>query len=230
MNESIYNHIGSFMLQSFFEYAPSNTEMHLYAENISSQIIDNTRLKIYDWNVSCKSEWDNFKSNNSKERKFAKKAFAFLHSMKNCNTDYLIWIDSDILFLKSFNEKIIQSTINKSLIGLFDQSYIEPGYSAESGYVILNCKHKHYNKFVATYENYYLAETKPDEIKHWWDGQVCMLAASKFTKHINNLSELRTEYSHTPLNSSPLAEYFIHCKGKKKNMIENKRIKNKIGL
>ena len=229
MNESIYNHIGSHMIKSFLTYAPLCAELHLYAENITSNITD--KIKIFDWNVSCKENWTNFKSTSTKDRKFAKKGFAFIHAMETADCEYLIWVDSDILFLKSFTEELIKSTLpNKKLIGIFDHSYIETGYSAESGYVILNCNHKEYNNFVELYKKYYFADTKPDEITNWWDGQICMLAASQFHNYVYNLSDLRTEDTHTPLNTSPLSEYFIHCKGKKKQYLEQAKIKNKIGL
>tara|TARA_B110000503_G_scaffold26175_1_gene41245 strand:+ start:633 stop:1376 length:744 start_codon:yes stop_codon:yes gene_type:complete len=235
MNQKYFDRIGQYMLLSFFKYTNLNFEFHLYAEDIISNIPNNLSLKIFDWNVSCKHNWVEFckKTTSSKDHKFAKKGFAFIHAMENANSEKLIWLDADILFLKMFDKKIIDSTILKNkLIGLFDHSYLKDtvGYSAESGYVILNCNHPEYKNFVTQYKEYYTGPNKPAEIETWWDGQVCMLAASKFADHVYNLSNLRTDNSHTPLNSSSLSEYFIHCKGKKTKQLEEVRIQKKAGL
>ena len=227
MNQEYFDIVGKNMIDSFLQYTPDDFELHVYAENITSDIPLNYKLKYYDWNITCYKDWLEFskKTDDSKSIKFAKKGFAFLHALENINTEKLVWLDADILFLQETNKNIIDSTLPKDyMIGLFDHSYLNnKGFSAESGYVIIDTKHKSYKDFVNTYKKYYTVNSKPREIERWYDGQVCMLAASKFDKLVYNLSKLRyNDVTHTPLNDSPLNKYMIHYKGKKtKRFIKN---------
>lgn len=225
MNQEYYDIVGQNLINSFLKYSPANSYLKIYAEDITADIPKDIKLKYYDWNISCKHDWLKFKNKTSdnKSVKFAKKGFAFLHALKTTNEKYIIWIDADILLLKHIDSKFIKNTIKDNLIGLFDHSYLDlDGHSAESGYVILNTQHSNYKNFVNLYEQYYTCDTKPNGITHWYDGQVCMLAAHHFNE-VYNLSDMRYNNStHTPLNDSPLGEYIIHYKGKKtKRFIKN---------
>lgn len=222
MDDEYFSIVGKNMIESFLKHTDFN--LRIYAENLTSIIADN-RITYYDWNVSCKSLWQQFKNKTTDKKsiKFAKKGFSFLHALKTVKEKYVVWIDADIQFLKDFNIKILKQTIGKNLIGLFDHSYLNAGgYSAESGYVILNTQHPDYKQFVKLYEHYYTVESKPIEIDSWYDGQVCMLAASQF-KNVYNLSNLSyNKDTHTPLNYCFLNEYIIHHKGRKtKRFIKN---------
>lgn len=222
MNQEYFDVVGKDMISSFLLY--TKFKLRIYAENLDTIVTDD-RITYYDWNVSCKHNWQQFKqkTNDNKSIKFAKKGFAFLHALKTVTEKFIIWIDADLKFLKNIDESVIKKTIGTNLIGLFDHSYLNAeDYSAESGYVILNTQHSDYNKFVQFYEQYYSTPEKPQQISKWYDGQVCMLAASHF-KDVNNLSKLCDDKTtHTPLNYCPLNEYIIHYKGKKtKRFIKN---------
>lgn len=227
MNQDYYDLCGKRMMDTFLQHADSDFELCVIAENVESTF--DSRIKVYDWNYICKPDWQNFciKTNNSKEQKFAKKGFAFLYALKHIVTDRLIWIDSDIIFHNKFDGSIIDNTLKKGkLVGLFDHSYLDnTGYSAESGYVVFNKKHAEYNNFVDKYEMYYTMNSKPEQIQRWYDGQVCMLAASHFEKHVFNLSNMRYKNvdTHTPLNHCPLNYYFTHDKGPEKKKWYNRK-------
>jgi len=227
MNQEYLDIVGTDMINSFLQYTPSDFELRIYAENIIGTILLNDRIVYYDWNVSCKTQWQEYKSktDDAKNIKFAKKGFAFLHAMTTINTRYIVWIDADVHFLKNTDQNFFINTINKNMIGLFDHSYLNiSGYSAESGYVILDTTHKDYKKFVDYYKYYYTLPEKPKQIERWYDGQVCMLAASHFKK-VYNLSNLAyNKNTHTPMNDSPMNEFLIHHKGKPaKRYIRNSR-------
>lgn len=227
MNQDYYDLCGKQMIDTFLQYADPNFELCVIAEDVISDF--DSRIKVYDWNYVCKPDWQTFcsKTKNSKEQKFAKKGFAFLYSLRNIDTHKLIWIDSDIIFHNKFDTSVIESTLKKDmLIGIFDHSYLEiEGYSAESGYVIINKKHNYFWNFVELYESYYTQKEKPKEIDRWYDGQVCMLAASHFKKYVFDLSQLKYKHvdTHTPLNHCPLNYYFTHDKGPEKKKWYNRK-------
>jgi hypothetical protein len=236
MDQRYYDMIGSYMIKSFIKYAPKDFTLHLYAENITSELPNISNLKIYDWNTVCREDWDKFavKTDDNSAKKFGKKGWASIHAWENIDADYLIWLDADLLFHKSFDESVIRKTIKKNmLIGLFNHEYLahvkneKPiGFSAETGYVILNKRHKDFDKFVQKYRETYELDFKPSQIVKWWDNQICMYVANMFKEHVYDLSSLRlTDKTQTPLNRSELTEYFSHQKGKsKKKMTEQKKL------
>ena len=89
-------------------------------------------------------------------------------------------------------------------------------YSSESGFVIVNKNHKDFTKFVNLYKASYV--NKPKEIQKWYDGQVCMFAASHVKyKDLSLLSDDKN--THTPLNTCMLNEYMLHEKGPTKKRL-----------
>jgi hypothetical protein len=237
-----FNTIGKYMLKSFLTYAPLHFELYFYNEGIEDLdgLENYSNFHNVDWNAVCEKDWQIFadKTSDNSAQKFAKKGWASIHAWENLKSDYIIWLDADLLFYKNFNESVIDTTIqDHKLIGLFDHAYTrrryedKGGYSAETGYVILNCNHPNYKNFVAEYKRLYELDTKPDEILSWWDNQICMMAAAKFMDDVFDLSDLRFhDKTQTPLNHSPLAEYFGHQKGKSKKHLDEIYFKEKTGL
>lgn len=242
MNQQYYDHIGRFMLESFLKYAPKHFVLHLYAESIISKLPKALNLVIYDWNKVCKEDWEKFavKTDDNSARKFGKKGWASIHAWENIDADKLIWLDADLLFYKELNEELIEYTLpKKKLIGLFDQTYLSVEQdkdltkpSAETGYVILNKRHTDFDAFVKEYRRIYELSEKPNSLHKWWDNQICMLVANKFKKQVYNLSDLKYQdaKTHTPLNYSPIAEYFLHQKGKGKKHMDEYDFKERTGL
>lgn len=242
MDQRYYDHIGGYMLHSFLKYAPKHFTLHFYAENITSELPVQSNLQVYDWNVVCKPEWDKFagKTTDNNAKKFGKKGWASIHAWENIEADRLVWLDADLLFFKEFDESVLEITLpRKKLIGLFDHNYLAAERnieittpSAETGYVILNGRHSQFKNFVAEYRRLYELDEKPAELASWWDNQICMLAANKFEEDVFDLSSLRFEGSktQTPLNHSPLAEYFGHQKGKSKKRLSEEYFKEKTGI
>lgn len=241
-DQRYFDTIGKYMLKSFLHYAPPEFDLYFYNEGITDlEGLDNySNFYNIDWNEKCKLDWEKFaeKTEDNSAKKFGKKGWASIHAWENIESDYIIWLDADLLFYKTFNEDVINLTISQdNLIGLFDHAYTRSryddkgGYSAETGYVIVNCNHPQYKNFVAEYRRLYELDQKPQEIISWWDNQICMMAAAKFMDHVNDLSNLRFhDKTQTPLNHSPLAEYFGHQKGKSKKHLDETYFKEKTNL
>jgi hypothetical protein len=232
MTQKMHDHIGSVMIDSWSRYWPSG-KLILYLEKFS--IKGNDKIIVKDWNEHCESEHYKFsKSTNDKSSiRFAKKGFSFLHSLETINTDYIVWIDADIIFHKFFpNEKLNSILDENKLVAFFDCYYQDnPNYShdeyidaknrpymaAESGFVIVNTKHKNFEEYRNNYRKYFTASSKPKECRYWYDGEIVVISASPFLDQVIDLSSLRsTNKTQTPLNRSWLAEYFTHQKGRSK--------------
>ena len=241
-DQRYFNTIGKYMLKSFLTYAPKHFDLYFYNEGITDlEGLDSyPNFHNVDWHAVCETDWQKFadKCSDTSAQKFGKKGWASIHAWENIQSDYIIWLDADLLFYKNFDEEVINITINDNkLIGLFDHAYTKVryentgGFSAETGYVALNCNHKNYKNFVAEYRRLYELKEKPNEIVSWWDNQICMLAASKFMSDVFDLSTLRFhDKTQTPMNHSPLAEYFGHQKGKSKKHLDETYFKEKTGV
>lgn len=219
MDQYYYDSVGKVMLNSFLDCTPSNFNINIYAENITSTFPKTDRLKLYDWNHCIFLTWNSWKNktNNKKEIKFGKKGFAFIHALENISADYIVWTDADIFYLQNFDTSLIKYCCSsKYTIGLFSHNYLGEGISAESGFVVVNKKHTKFNLFLETYKNAY--NHKPDEIEKWYDGQVCMYAANSVDYFDLSLTKHFVD-THTPINHCPLNQYMLHEKGPTKKRL-----------
>lgn len=232
MTEEYYQAIGQVMMESWLTYWPKEISLVLYAEEFDPGLKDQ-RIIIRDWNKCCDNDFNEFtKLAKGPPLKFAKKGFSFLHMMENPISDNIVWLDADLLFYKHFNEKQIQSLMpNEKLIAFFDgyyqinteytlQEYTDienrKNFGAESGFIIVNCKHSNYKKYVENYRILYQGP-KHSLLGDWYDSEVVVLAAREFLKDVEDLSKLRTtNKTQTPMNRCWLSEYMSHQKAKAK--------------
>ena len=234
MHKEHHDYIGGVMLESWKKYWPSDAEMIVYAEGFECQDPD-PRVKFISWEHYCKTLHDEFcnKITDNSTRRFAKKGFSFLNAMESIDNEKIIWIDADILFFKNVTNSLLDPLLpSTKLIALFDTFYqVNPTYTveqyidyktrnsmaAESGFLIINTHHKNYKKYVENYRNLFTSDIKDPYLYSWYDGEVAVAAAKEFLIDVQDLSQLRlTNKTQTPLNKSPLAEYFNHQKGKVK--------------
>jgi hypothetical protein len=234
MHEKYYNHIGGIMVRSWEKYWPKESTLTLYNENFIPTVSNRVILK--DWQTHCGANHAEFcpKCDDKSTQKFAKKGFAFLDALKTVDCDYLVWLDADLLFSKDIPyDQLDRILPANKLVALFDCFYQEfPQYTtdqylnssarkfmaAESGFVVVNKKHKDFPAYVAEYERLFTAETKDPSLVSWYDGEVALSAARAFLEEVVDLSQLRTtNKTQTPLNKTWLAEYVTHQKGRSKN-------------
>ena len=232
MHQAYFDHIGNHMIESYKTYWPKDIPLYLYAENMDYNDPSGHVITV-DWNETCRKNWKTFaiKSDDSRAHRFGKKAYASMHGWRNVDADFIIWLDADMLFQKQITEEVLQKTLSESqLVGLFDNDYqrihrgeepVRTKWSAESGYVIVNKKHKNFKQFVDRYQEIYDLPKKPEEITNWWDNETLMLSAKDFISEVHDLSQYRTtNKTQTPLNKCFLADYMSHFKGKSKKRRE----------
>ena len=250
MNNEIYETIGKYMIDTWIKYWPENFKLKIYEEGFNIPNSNDNRIETISWKQVCEKNWKIFdiNSKDGRSKRFAKKGFAFSHAMFNNDTDYLIWLDADILSYKKINQKDLLSVVPEGkLVGFFDTFYqVIPNYTqeqytdielrstahngqnsfaAESGFVVIDTKHKLFDTYRNNYKALFLANEKSKYLDRWYDGEVCVVAAIEFLDQVEDLSKLRTtDKSQTPLNRSWLVEYFMHMKAKSKNNKSNKEI------
>lgn len=243
MHENHYKHIGGFMIESWKRYWPENVKLIVYAENFTFDSNDD-RIKVIDWTENCYNRWEQFSKNtpDGSSQRFGKKGFTFLHGLENIDTEYLIWIDADVLFFDYIQESILDKILPKEkLVALFDCYYQEnPSYTeeeyvnnkkrkmfaAESGFVVVNKTHPKFKEYSKNYNELYTSDIKHDTLLSWYDGEVVLSAAREFLDQVEDLSKLRTtNKTQTPLNKTWLHKYMAHIKGKGKKSTSNEELR-----
>lgn len=233
MTQKMHDHIGCVMIKSWYNYFPKPHKLIVFSEGFDLK--DNDRVTYKRWEDHCLEDWKIFASRciNTSSRRFAKKGFSFLNSLENASARYIIWIDADIIFHKSLPQEKLESILpDNKLVALFDCFYQEivnytpqqycdnnsrKQMGAESGFVIVDTHHKNFKDYKNRYRNLFMAETKPDECRYWYDGEVAIEASRFFLDQVCDLSQLRTtNKTQTPLNRTWMAEYFTHQKGRSK--------------
>lgn len=234
-DQHYYDLIGEVMLKSWSRYWPAPDQMYLYAEEFTPE--DISRVNIVNWTDTCYQHWLPFsqRATHPHALKFGKKAWATVHALRNIDVDYLVWLDSDLLFWNNIPRAELERSINNNqLVALFD-SDIGPTegrtlWSAESGYVVFNRRHPDFIEFTNRYEAYMAAEIKPEGVLHWWDNQVLMLTASHYLDHVHDLTQYRMRKTQTPLNHCWLGEYMGHYKSNNKHRMTKEEQLAKAGI
>lgn len=245
MNQSYYDRIGKLMIESWSKFWPGDCELIVYQEGFEIEKVD--RVIGVSWEDNCFDSWKKFDGKiKGPASRFAKKGYSMIAGMKNIDCDLLIWLDADIISLKTFpKDKIISILPENKLIAFFDtyyqlvpeytlEQYIDKtrhGSSAESGFVVMNKKHQHFMEYLNEYERLYNSKDRLPEVGEWFDGDVCTAAAINYRAQVEDLSKLRsTNKTQTPINRSWIFEYCYHAKAKQKDNINWEEYRKQLGL
>ena len=245
MNKSYYDKIGKLMIESWSAHWPADCKLLVYQEGFEIEKFD--KVTGVSWEDKCYNDWLEF-SKKAKEPsvRFAKKGYTMISAMENIECDLLIWCDADTLTYQKFpKEKILSILPDNKLIAFFDtyyqhnKPYIEEEYinpnrtnsAIESGFVVINKKHKYFNNYLNEYKKLYNTPTPLPEVGPWFDGNVCGAAAANFRHHVEDLSKLRTRNkTQTPINHCWIGEYVRHKKAKQKNNLDIEKYKINLGI
>ena len=239
MNKGYYDAIGKLMIASWSKYWSKDIELIVYQEGFEIENFD--RVTGVSWEDHCEQDWKEYNTKvKGPATRFAKKGFTMISGMKHIDCDWLIWLDADLLSQKEFPRYKLESLLPKEkLIAFFDTFYqMKPKYTreeyldksrvltaAESGFVIMNKKHKKFNEYAEEYERLYKLPSKPTHLGDWYDGNVCAAAATNLREYVEDLSLLRTtDKSQTPINRSWIREYCYHAKAKQKRGLDIEKL------
>lgn len=245
MNKPYYDKIGKLMIESWSAHWPKDCELLVYQEGFEIEKFD--RVIGISWEDKCYTDWLSFsKKAKGPSIKFAKKGYTMISAMETIDCDLLIWCDADTLSYKEFpKEKILSILPEGKLIAFFDtyyqltktysdKEYLNPNRprsAAESGFVVIDKKHKKFNDYLFEYKRLYNAPLPPPEVGPWFDGNVCAASATHLREYVEDLSKLRTKSkTQTPINHCWIGEYVRHKKAKQKNDLDIEKYKIKLGI
>lgn len=232
-NAEGYNTYGRRMIQTFLNTWPQDVELWVYAEDCSvSESAPN--LKVLDFHatsadlVAFKNKWRNVPKANGdigpgSERKafkwqavrFAHKVYAIFHAAKNCNSDWLIWMDADM---------VCHSAMTKEKLAEFfpvDRDLCYAGRSnkfTECGLYGMHLHSLEIQNFLTEFQRMYDdAENGIFKLSEWHDSYVFDDVRVRFPlKELNWSAGLVNGEGH-PLINCEWGAYIDHLKGKRKS-------------
>jgi len=237
-NKTAYNLYAKKMVKAFDDFWDLNIFLNVYLEDLEMPTDDfKKRINFFSFNNEVDG-WYKFKEKfflkeankpdsgvNSFYKysaiKFAHKVYAIKKQLEKNSSDYLIWLDSDVVTIKDIKINFLNSLINdQNYLSYLGRDHIN--FHSECGFLIFNVKHNLHNQFWVNMSEMYDQGFLFNE-KEWHDSYVFDVVRLKLEKNglkNFNISNLGLKKTNDPLNvfdNSILGEFMVHFKGNKKN-------------
>lgn len=228
MNQEYFDNIGYQMIESYIKYWPKDIKLYLYLENFTLPYNEPNIITL-DINKCCNPNMQSFINDSKKSmRRFAYKAYSWIHACKTLEQDTLIWLDADTETIANVDYNFLDSILpNKELIAymyapgeiITRSGETVPADNAETCIFFYNNKHTNAIEFMQRYEHLYESRELHDKYRFGkahdtWATIDCVKWATE-----NNIATVNLEPEkkwRTPLKRTVLVDYFTHAKGKSK--------------
>lgn len=227
-NKKYYDGIGQYCITSFLKNWPNEISLYLYAEDFIPDIKDERLIVVNSTNVV--DRWKKFCFTQKhleyyqRYKIFWLKSLVLLDVYKKSNSDYVIWLDSDVITTNKlpidFLNKLIDS---ETLLCDLPCGGALKDREAETGFTILNLQHSLTQNFIDEYNSYYTDLNKFATLLREVDGEIWWRARSYVVEKgakVNGITT--TKDKKVPMSGSILSNYLEHyTKGKHKNRFLN---------
>jgi len=218
-NQHYYDLIGKDAVESWLKFWPEDMTLTCYVEEFN--IPNNTRIHQISFD-DFEKEYFIFQETAHKQvKKFAKKAWSFIHAMHNSNADRIIWLDADVLHVKNIDIKFIESILPETVLsthmGVIYTTAKDgsPGkwFVPETGFFAINTKHKLFDQFKKEYRRHYV-EQDHHMLRRFYDNDVYGYVFEQTKADGLDLCKNFTKPYKTPMRHTVLGSYMEHYKAK----------------
>jgi len=238
-NADGYNRYGRRMIETFLQTWPTSVELRVYAEDCRvTQTAPN--LKVFDLHsaspelVAFKNQWRGVPKANgnvlddpvrSKRKdagkgfkwdavRFAHKVYSIFHCAKNTQTDWLIWMDADMVCHSPINLDFIESMCPTTV----DLCYLgRTGKFSECGLYAVNLRRQLAQNFLQEFQRCYDdAENGIFTLGEWHDSYVFDAVRGRIGMSELDWSAGLIKGEGHPLINSQWGAYLDHLKGERK--------------
>jgi hypothetical protein len=219
-NQHYYDLIGKDCVDTWMQYWPQDMTLTCYVEEFS--IPTTPRIKQISFD-SFDSTYQEFQDSgeNKQAKKFAKKAFSFIHAMENSTADRIIWLDADVLSTSIIDKSILINQLPDDCLSThMGVTYYTtkdgvPGrwFVPETGFFAINAKHKDFAEFRSEYKRHYVEHDHKD-LRRFYDNDVYGYVFEKLKAKGNDLCVGLAKPYKTPLKHTILGPYLNHYKAK----------------
>jgi hypothetical protein len=219
-NERYYDLIGKDAVNSWLEYWPKELALTCFVEEFS--LPDHDRIIQIPFSDF---DQDYYKIQSSKiggqARKFAKKAWSFIHAMEHIDADRIIWLDADVLTHKHLPLDLLKSLLPTDVLSThMGVTYTEskdgqPGrwFVPETGFFAINTKHDKFREFRSEYRRRYV-ELDDTNLRRFYDNDVYGYVFEQLDSRGLDLCKNFTKPYKTPMRHTVLGDYIFHHKAK----------------
>jgi len=228
MNRDYYDLIGHRMLETYARYWPGDCVLYVYTEQFELPIAaHNIRsIDLYEAvgeRLHAFLDW----RGQHYTRKFAYKAYAWIHAMETLDRDWLFYLDADTETKQPVTRKFLDTITPQDALLTYMYARAtrldEQGHeivldNAETCIYALNRRHEFADRFRERYTEIYETREIGDSSRYikchdTWVMAECVRYAEKHGVRINNLHPERDR--RTPIKATVLWPYFNHYKGQK---------------
>lgn len=222
-NQLYYDLIGRDSVSSFLEYWPQDLSITCYVEGF--RMPSHGRVDQIDFS-QLESDYFEYQLDtglNQSMKKFAKKAYSFMHAMHHSPANWIVWLDADVITTQSLPIELLQRVLRPDHLAMYmgvtyytDKSGIIPGnwLVPETGIFAVNTQHADFAAFRAEYCRRYRERDHAD-LRRFYDNDVfgAALATVPDAAVLDLCAGFKKSYK-TPLRHTVLGDHLIHYKAK----------------
>lgn len=219
-NEKYYDLIGRDSVKTWLEYWPQELKLTCFVEEFNLPEHDRLiQIPFSDF------DQDYHRIQNAKigsqARKFAKKAWSFIHAMEHVDADRIVWLDADVLTIKTLPIELLHQILPDNALSThmgvtYDtKKNGTPGrwFVPETGFFAINKTHPKFSKFLKGYKSRYV-NLDESGLRRFYDNDVYGFVFEQLgAKGVDLCSDLEKKYK-TPMSRTILGEYLEHYKAK----------------
>ena len=223
-DERYYNLIGKECVDTWLQYWPTELSLTCYVENF--RLDNRKRIEQIDFD-QLPAEYFEFQESkfNDRVKIFSKKAYSVIHAFENLDADRIIWVDADVITFNKipleFLENLCADDTLATFMGVYHHKIKGDNtsplmFSGETGFFILNKKHKGFKEFSNRYKEYYNKRIT-ENLRRFYDGEVFGAVVEEFKEKYKffDLSSVTEKKAKSPLKYTELGQKYIrHYKSK----------------
>jgi len=221
-NQLYYDLIGKDSVSSFLEHWPQDLSLACYVEGFRMPAHD--RVQQIDFS---QLETDYFQYQldtglNQSMKKFAKKAYSFMHAMNHTSAEWILWLDADVITTQSLPIELLQRVLRPDHLAMYmgvtyhTDKGGRPGtwLVPETGIFAVNTQHKDFTEFRAEYCRRYHHRDQSN-LRRYYDNDVfgAALLTVPDAAVLDLCAGFKKSYK-TPLRHTVLGDHLIHYKAK----------------
>lgn len=225
LNEEYYNKCGRTMIESVSQH----TDIPFYVYNEKFKFRPAKNCFLMDWNLGI--DYNNFVARWSAQKKtnriltFAKKSFSIIHALENIECDRILWMDADTELKDKLHLQLLDLVTADDILSThFGVKHLKDDkeyFSCETGFFILNKKHRLFSNFLETYKDIYINDDYKN-LRRFYDGEVYGETVLRLENKGAKMLDLNPKQLHkTPIPRSILAPYITHYKAGLKDLKEH---------
>lgn len=215
--KSSYLEYGKNFIDTFIKYWPDTIKLYVYYDGEPEFI--NDKVVWLDYNEECKDQKEFAERGKNIPQdsfyrgatKFSYKGFTIINHLEKNLDRYNIWMDADCITVNPITEEWLHTLKDTSCLSVLMRNT----RAIETGFILTDNKHKHYNNFINTYADVYRKDIIYS-LPEWHDSYVlnhviytCNLSYFDLSPH-NEYREIH------PFSTGVLGRCLDHLKGPRK--------------